>query len=96
MSDVKLVRDRLEQIVVEIENGYPYDDAVELREMIELLKREKPAFKAKATHKKVTAEVAAEIRRVKAVNPKWSQVRIGRACNVNPGRVSEVLRGKRP
>ena len=95
MSDVPLVRDRLEQIVVEIENGYPYDDVAELRKMIELLKREKPVFKAKAEHAKLTPKLVAFIKRARRAHPDWPLDRIADVADVNVGRVSEVLRGKR-
>jgi hypothetical protein len=43
----------------------------------------------------MTDELRDEIRVLKQTNPDISQADIGRALNINPGRVSETLKGKR-
>ena len=43
----------------------------------------------------MTDELRREIREMKAANPALSHVEIGRRLNVNPGSVSETLKGKR-
>jgi hypothetical protein len=43
----------------------------------------------------MTDELKAQIRALKAADPDLSQAEIGRRLNLNPGRVSEALRGKR-
>lgn len=43
----------------------------------------------------MTEELREQIRAIKARNPTLSHAEIGRQLNINPGRVSETLRGKR-
>ena len=43
----------------------------------------------------MTPELAAEIRDHCKLFPHWSQARVGRLFNVNAGRVSEAINGKR-
>jgi hypothetical protein len=43
----------------------------------------------------MTDKLRAEIRKMKAAEPRLSNAEIGRRLNINPGRVSETLRGKR-
>ena len=43
----------------------------------------------------MTDALTAQIRAMKAEEPNISQAEIGRRLNLNPGRVSEALRGKR-
>jgi hypothetical protein len=44
----------------------------------------------------MTDALKAQIRAMKVAEPGVSQAEIGRRLNLNPGRVSEALRGKRP
>lgn len=59
------------------------------------LKRRRPPSLAPKTSSPMTPEIAAEIRAFKHANPHLSHVAIGAIFNVNPGRVSEAIRGKR-
>ena len=43
----------------------------------------------------MTEALRTQIREMKAAEPDLSQAEIGRRLNLNPGRVSEALRGKR-
>jgi hypothetical protein len=43
----------------------------------------------------MTDKLRDQIRKMKAVDPDLSYAEIGRRLNINPGRVSETLRGKR-
>jgi hypothetical protein len=43
----------------------------------------------------MTDSLKAQIKAMKAAEPNLSQAEIGRRLNLNPGRVSEALRGKR-
>lgn len=59
------------------------------------LKR-RPAFRRVArTSVPMTPAIAAQIRKVARLKPTWPQHRIAALVGVNPGRVSEVLNGKR-
>ena len=51
--------------------------------------------RAAKTSAPMTEAVRDEIRAIKAAEPDLSQAEIGKRLNINPGRVSEVLRGKR-
>jgi Mn-dependent DtxR family transcriptional regulator len=57
--------------------------------------RRKPKTVAPARSRPITPSLKVMIRLFAANNPTMSQVEIGRAFNVNPGRVSEAIRGKR-
>ena len=69
------------------------------REMVDLadeLKRRKPVKpRAKPSSRKMTPELAQEIRDTAKGFPKMSHAMIAVIHNVNPGRVSEALAGKR-
>lgn len=59
------------------------------------LHRAKVRKRAAPTSAKMTDELADAIRRKAKQRPEWSQATLGRWAGVNPGRVSEALRGKR-
>lgn len=82
------IRDEL--IALSHEHGIP-----RLAELAEATKRRSPKSKAPTKSATMTPEMAAEIRAVKKANPSLSQMEIARQFNVNPGRVSEALRGKK-
>lgn len=67
----------------------------ELHELANEIPRRPPVTRAPVTSRKVTPQMAEDIRIVHEINPTWSQSRIGRLFGVNAGRVSEVLAGKR-
>lgn len=72
------------------ERGVP-----ELVGLADELRRRQPGARAPATSRPMTDELAAEIRAFAGDHPNLSQAAIGRRFNVNPGRVSEALNGKR-
>ena len=71
-----------------------YEDP-ELMELADEIPRRRPAKRAAPTSFPMTPALAAEIRAFCQQFPDWSQARVGRHFNVNAGRVSEVLNGKR-
>jgi hypothetical protein len=67
----------------------------ELDELADEIGRRSPRQRARIASASLTDALRAQIRALKAAEPELSQVEIGRRFNVNPGRVSETLRGKR-
>lgn len=57
--------------------------------------RRRPFTKTATRSQPVTPEIKALVRRMKREHPGLSQAAIGRHFNINAGRVSEILRGKR-
>jgi DNA integrity scanning protein DisA with diadenylate cyclase activity len=82
------IRDRLRILAV-------HHNDPELAELAEELKRRKRAQKTRAKAKPMTKEKAKAICAYKKAYPNKSQVEIGALFDVNPGRVSEALHGKR-
>jgi hypothetical protein len=62
----------------------------ELDELADEIGRRSPRQRAPITSASMTGALRAQIRALKAAEPE-----IGRRFNLNPGRVSEALRGKR-
>lgn len=79
---------RLRQLAVEL-------NCPELSRLADELRRRPSGPKAPNSSRSMTPGLASQIRALKATQPALSQAEIGRQLNVNPGRVSEVLRGKR-
>lgn len=67
----------------------------ELDALADEIARRPSGERAPATSAPMTDALRDEIRAMKAADPDLSQAEIGRRLNVNPGRVSEALRGKR-
>ena len=67
----------------------------ELNELANEIGRRPRGRRAPTTSVPMTDELRAKIRAMKRAEPHLSQAEIGRRLNVNPGRVSEALRGKR-
>jgi hypothetical protein len=67
----------------------------ELNDLADEIGRRSPRQRAPNTSIPITEAVKAQIRAMKVAEPDLSQAEIGRRLNVNPGRVSEALRGKR-
>jgi hypothetical protein len=67
----------------------------ELNELADEIGRRSPRQRAPISSAPMTDALRAQIRAVKAAEPDLSQAEIGRRFNLNPGRVSEALRGKR-
>jgi hypothetical protein len=67
----------------------------ELNALADEIARRPSGERAPTTSAPMTDALRDEIRAMKAADPDLSQAEIGRRLNVNPGRVSETLRGKR-
>jgi hypothetical protein len=86
---------RMREISQQIQDDYP-EEAAELLELADELKRRSPSgARAPATSTPMTPELAEEIREFASDNPGMSHQDIGVVFNVNHGRVSETIRGKR-
>ena len=73
----------------------PEDKDVLIEEAIALMYRRAPVTNAPVQSMKVTATIAANIRRYHKNNPYKTQQQIAAAFSTNSGRVSEALRGER-
>jgi hypothetical protein len=82
------VASRLRELAIKL-------DCDELDELADEIARRSPRQRAPITSAPMTDALRAHIRALKAAKPDLSQVEIGRRFNLNPGRVSEALRGKR-
>jgi len=82
------VADRLRALAVELK-------CEELNMLAGEIARRPSGQRPPATSTPITEEVREQIRAMKAANPNISQMEIGRRLNVNSGRVSEALKGKR-
>jgi len=67
----------------------------ELNDLADEIARRPSGQRAPRSSTPMSDEVRAQIRRMKADDPNLSYAEIGRRLNVNPGRVSETLKGKR-
>jgi transcriptional regulator with XRE-family HTH domain len=81
------IADRLRDLAAE--RGLP-----ELAGLADELRR-RPAQRAPARSRPMSNELAAEIRILRANNPRMSQADIAKLLGCNQGRISEVLKGKR-
>jgi len=88
------IRKKLSLIADHIEEHSPLS-AKEIRECVEELKRRPAERKAPVTSEPMSQVKASEIRAIARKFPMASQAWIAERCNVNAGRVSEALRGKR-
>ena len=82
------VADRLRVLAKEL-------DCDELDALADEIARRPSGQRAPKTSRKMTDEVRQEIIEIHKKNPNLSQAQIGLKVNVNPGRVSETLKGKR-
>jgi hypothetical protein len=85
---------RIREIAEAIEEDYP-DKSGELFELADELRRRSPAPRATMTSTSMTPELAQEIRDYAEANPGTSHQAIAEQFNVNHGRVSEAIHGKR-
>jgi hypothetical protein len=82
------VASRLRELAIDL-------DCNELTDLANEIGRRSPRQRAPTTSAPITDALKAQIRAMKAAEPHLSQAEIGRRFNLNPGRVSETLRGKR-
>jgi hypothetical protein len=88
------VAKRMREIGVLIQGDYP-GEAGELFELADELKRRFSGPRAPANSTKMTPELAEEIREFAETNPGMSHQDKAVVFNVNHGRVSEAIKGKR-
>lgn len=67
----------------------------ELNGLADEMGRRPPGQRAPPTSERMTDSLREKIRAMKEAEPELSQAEIGKRLNVNPGRVSETLKGKR-
>ena len=79
---------RLRQLALELNCG-------ELKALAEEIPRRPAGPRAPATSAPMTEALRRQIKAMKEANPLLPQAEIGKRLNVNPGRVSETLKGKR-
>lgn len=70
-------------------------DNEEIRELAFALSRRKSFHRAQPTSEKMTDELKSSIRSFVRSNPGMPQTKVATMFNVNPGRISEVMRGYR-
>jgi len=89
------VASRMREISSQIQSSFP-TEAIELIQLADELRRRSPTLpRAPATSTPMTPELAEEIREFAEANPGTSHQDIAVVFNVNHGRVSEVISGKR-
>jgi hypothetical protein len=82
------VATRLRELAIEL-------NCAELSDLANEIGRRPSGQRAARTSAPITDEIKAKIIAMKEAEPLLSQAEIGKRLNVNPGRVSETLRGKR-
>lgn len=88
MSTIPELREELRVLAYRL--GIP-----RLAEIAEELKRRPARKSGKVISEPMTKKLRAQIKAYSRANPTMTQLEIGRVFNVNPGRVSEAVRGKR-
>lgn len=69
--------------------------AAKLVELAAEIRRRRPVKRGPVISARMTEKLAREIKYYALAHPDLTQIEVGRVFNVNPGRVSEVMRGKR-
>lgn len=96
MKTIPQVRKRLLEIAGHIKRNVSDELGDELFEMVEDLKRRAPVRRAtKDSGRDLTEEVVREVRQYAENFPDMSYMELSVALNVNAGRISEILAGKR-
>ena len=88
------VAGRIREIAEKIKTSRPVE-ADELMQLADELKRRPPGPRAPVESTPMTPELAQEIREYAEAHPGMSHQAIAEKFNVNHGRVSEAIRGKR-
>jgi hypothetical protein len=89
------VANRIREISTKVQSKFPAE-AIELTQLADELRRRSPTLpRAPATSTPMTPELADEIREFAEANPGTSHQDIAVVFNVNHGRVSEIISGKR-
>ncbi len=82
------ISNRLRELAIELHCD-------ELDGLADEIGRRSSGQRAAATSVPITDSLRDQIRAMKEAEPGISQAEIGKRLNINPGRVSETLRGKR-
>lgn len=97
-TNIPLARKQLQEIAKGLRNSAlpRFDAAGQIDEIVDtLMIRSFTGRKAPTKHRKMTDEIAADVRIYAAQNPAFSHEEIAKPFDINAGRVSEVLAGKR-
>lgn len=93
------VQRRLRELALDLYNtGFPADPnayADELELLADAISRRKRVTRAPVMSRPMSRAVASEVIELHYQHPEWPHYKIGQEVGVNPGRVSEVLAGKR-
>jgi hypothetical protein len=91
---IREVAARMREIANDIQDHHA-KLASELLSLADELKRRPVDVRRVVTSARITPQLTDQIREPAEVNPRLSYQAIAKKFNVNPGRVSEALRGKR-
>lgn len=97
-TDIPQARDLLKQIATDLRSGdvSKEDAAIAVEWIVDaLMIRSFTGRKTPTKHRKMTDEIAVYVRRCAEAHPTLSHEEIARRFDINAGRVSEVLSGKR-
>jgi hypothetical protein len=86
---------RLPEVAIRLRELAAELNCDELNDLADEIGRRPSGQRAANSSAAMTDSLKEQIRAMKAAEPHPSQAEIGRRLNVNPGRVSETLRGKR-
>ncbi len=89
------VRNSLAVLSIKLANAKMPEEAKECLFLMEQLKRRPPTRVAKPKSRPFTPEVAAEIVAIHEANPDMTYPEIAAKVKVNPGRVTDAIKGKR-
>lgn len=97
MSDIPRARELLATTARRLELGTITTSmaARMIRLSLQLMTRESPVRKAPTRPRFISKKLKADVIAYAAAHPDAHQVDIGQVFNINPGRVSEILTGKR-
>lgn len=97
MSDIPKAREMLASIARKLEHQQvsSITAARLIRMSLELMTRESPVRKAPTRPRFISRKLKADVIAYAAAHPDAHQVDIGQVFDLNPGRVSEILTGKR-
>jgi len=96
-SNIPKAREILDEVMEDLELLEPHQVKHRISMALSHMTRSSPANRASVKSNAITEEILEKIRKLghEAVDLDLSQQDIANAVGVNPGRVSEVLRGRR-
>jgi hypothetical protein len=86
---------RLPEVTARLRELATETNCHELNDLADEIGRRPSGQRAAATSVTMTDSLRNQIRAINVAEPHLSQAEIGKRLNINPGRVSETLRGKR-